>query len=129
LIVVDASIVAAALVDDAPHAGWALGTIASDELAAPDHLMVEVAQMIRRWRLSGDLTPNDAEAAHGQLCALDVSLRPYATVADRVWELHPNVSAYDAAYVALAEMLEAPLATLDARLARATGPGCTFLLP
>lgn len=85
--------------------------------------------MIRRWRLSGDLASSDAAAAHGQLCALDVSLRPYTTVADRVWELHPNVSAYDAAYVALAEFLDAPLATLDSRLARATGPACAFLVP
>jgi predicted nucleic acid-binding protein len=46
-----------------------------------------------------------------------------------VWELHPNVVAYDAAYVALAEELAAPLLTLDQRLARAPGPTCTFLTP
>ena len=46
-----------------------------------------------------------------------------------MWELHPTVTTYDAAYVALAEALDAPLLTLDRRLARATGPACTFLLP
>ena len=52
----------------------------------------------------------------------------FEPLADRVWELHPTVPAYDA-YVALAEALDAPFLTLDRRLARATGPACTFLLP
>jgi predicted nucleic acid-binding protein len=46
-----------------------------------------------------------------------------------VWALHPTVTAYDAAYVALAELLGVPLLTLDRRLARASGPLCSFLLP
>ncbi len=53
----------------------------------------------------------------------------FEPLASRVWALHPTVTAYDAAYVALAEELDAPLATLDRRLARASGPTCEFLLP
>jgi predicted nucleic acid-binding protein len=46
-----------------------------------------------------------------------------------VWTLHPNVTAYDAAYVALAEELDLPLVTLDRRLSRAVGPTCRFVTP
>jgi predicted nucleic acid-binding protein len=53
----------------------------------------------------------------------------YASVADRVWELRRTVTAYDACYVALAELLDAPLATLDVRLARAPGLRCQVITP
>jgi predicted nucleic acid-binding protein len=58
---------------------------------------------------------------------LRVDLFPYEVVAARVWELRHNMTAYDAWYVALAEALDSPLATLDARLARAAGPRCRFV--
>lgn len=103
--------------------------LGSDDLAAPAHLQVEVAQALRRWTISRSIDPAQARAAHSDLLSLDISLLPYADLGDRVWELHQNVSAYDAAYVALAEALDVPLATLDARLARATGPTCEFVLP
>ena len=85
--------------------------------------------MIRRWTLSNALDLEDAVAAHTQLMSLDVALHPYSMVGDRVWELRSNVSASDAAYVALAELFDVALATLDERLAGATGPTCQFLLP
>lgn len=53
----------------------------------------------------------------------------YQPLADRVWELHGNITAYDAWYIALAEALDADLATLDRRLPRAPGARCSFLLP
>ena len=53
---------------------------------------------------------------------------PHRLLVPRVWELRDNLSAYDAAYVALAEALDAPLLTADARLTRATGPRCRFEL-
>lgn len=129
MIVADASLVAAALVSDAPDSRWALSTLFSDDIVAPAHLHVEAAQMIRRWTLAGDVDPAAARLAHAELLGLDVTLYPYPGLGERAWELHPNVTAYDAAYVALAEALDVPLATLDARLARATGPTCEFLLP
>lgn len=54
---------------------------------------------------------------------------PYEPFAERVWELRPTVTPYDAWYVALAESLNARLATLDLRLSRAPGPRCGFVLP
>lgn len=55
-----------------------------------------------------------------------MELFPYAPFASRVWELREDVTCYDAWYVAIAEALSAPLATLDARLANAPGPRCRF---
>lgn len=54
---------------------------------------------------------------------------PYLVAAERAWELRQNLTAYDASYVALAELLAVPLVTLDARVARATGPQCAVLAP
>lgn len=70
-----------------------------------------------------------AGMAHADLLDLTVELFPYALFADRVWDLRQNVTAYDAWHVALAEHLDAPLATLDRKLAHATGPRCTFVTP
>ena len=61
------------------------------------------------------------------LVELRVLLFPYEFVAERVWELRPNVTAYDAWYVALAEALGAALATLDSALSREGGPRCEFV--
>ena len=66
--------------------------------------------------------------AHADLLALPVELFPYVSSAERAWELRGNVTSYDGCYVALAEGLRAPLATLD-RLAHAPGVRCAFLSP
>jgi predicted nucleic acid-binding protein len=63
------------------------------------------------------------------LVELGVKLHPFEPFTARVWELRDTVGAYDAWYVALAEALDAPLATLDLRLASAPGPRCAFLTP
>lgn len=127
--VIDASMVVAAMVDDGPDGAWADGILSRGRLAAPHHMPIEVANILRRAGLSGDVSPDTATLAHADLMALDVDLFPYAVVADRTWELRVNVSAYDACYVALAELLDAELATLDRRLARAPGPRCRFRVP
>ncbi|HEX9637375.1 MAG TPA: type II toxin-antitoxin system VapC family toxin, partial [Acidobacteriota bacterium] len=67
--------------------------------------------------------------AHGDLLDCDIELFPYAPFADRIWELRGSVTIYDAWYVALAEALRAPLATLDRKLARAKAARCRFLTP
>ena len=127
--VVDASVVVAALVDGGGDGRWAEDVLQEEPLAAPHHLPVEVANILRRAALSEDLSPDVASLAHADLLDLRVDLVAYAPLADRVWELRSNVTAYDAWYVALAEQLDVPLATLDQRLSRATGPQCRFLVP
>lgn len=128
-LVVDASVVVAGLVDAGPDGAWAETTMADRPLAAPHHLPVEVASILRRATLTGDLSVDTAALAHTDLLELRVELFAYEPFADRVWELRENVTAYDAWYVALAERLDAPLATLDERLVGAPGPHCQFTSP
>jgi len=90
---------------------------------------MEVANILRRTIHSGELSRDLASLAHVDLLDLRVAFFPYAPLASRAWELHGNLTLYDGWYVALAEHLEAPLVTLDARLSRAPGPRCEFLLP
>ena len=128
-LVVDAAAVVAALVDDGPEGRWAEGMFAGATLAAPHVMPVEAANILRRATLGDRLTDGVAALAHADLVALPVALFPYAPVADRVWSLRAAVTAYDGWYVALAESLDAPLVTLDQRLARAPGPRCRFEVP
>lgn len=128
-LVVDASFVVAWLVDDGIDGSWAGSVIGSGDLAAPHLMPTEVTQVLRNESLAGRLSVEVASLAHHDLLRMDVALFAYVSLAPRVWELRANVSAYDACYVALAEMQNAPLATLDRRLARATGPRCEFLTP
>lgn len=125
----DASVVVAALVDAGPDGTWAEGILASGPLAAPHLMPVEVANILRRAFLAGEISEDTASLAHADLVKLPVELFPYSPLADRAWELRGNLTLYDAWYVALAEALEARLATLDGRLTRATGPGCGFVIP
>ena len=128
-LVVDASFVVAALVDGGEIGTWAESVLLSDHLAAPHLMPVEVANILRRAARAGNLSSDTAALAHADLQAVRVDLFPYDAVASRAWDLRDNLTLYDAWYVALAELLEADLATLDARLARAPGPRCQFVLP
>lgn len=127
-VVIDASAVVAALVDSGPDGQWA-ETLLTVDLAAPHLLPVEVANVLRRAVNAGELTEDIASLAHADLLGLRVELVAYDTVAARIWELRKNLTAYDAWYVAVAELLDAPLATVDHRLARSPGPTCTFRTP
>ncbi|HUS60660.1 MAG TPA: type II toxin-antitoxin system VapC family toxin [Acidimicrobiales bacterium] len=127
-IVVDASTVVAALIDTGPDGQWAESLLTSD-LTAPHLLPVEVANVLRRAAGAAEISDDLASIAHGDLMDLRIELVAYDLVAARVWELRHNVSAYDACYVAVAELLDAPLATLDRRLTSAPGPRCEFRTP
>lgn len=128
MLVVDASVVIAGLVDGGPTGTWAEALLATASLAAPHLMPVEVANILRRSVASGEVTADVASLAHHDLLRLRVELFPYEGLADRVWELRHNVTCYDAWYVAIAETLGAPLATLDHRLSRASGVRCAFEL-
>ncbi len=125
--VVDASVVVAALIDDGFDGTWAETVIVAGDLAAPHLMPVEVANILRRAVLAGSVSPDSAALALDDLRDLRVALFAFEPFLDRTWELRQNVTAYDAWYVALAEMLACPLATLDARLVDAPGPRCRFV--
>ena len=128
-VVVDASVVVAAFVDSGPAGQWALQQMGRDRLAAPHLMPVEVASVLRRAELAGDLSADTGALAHADLLDLAVGLYPYELFGPRIWELRETVTAYDAWYIALAEELDATLVTLDVRLSNAPGPRCPITTP
>jgi predicted nucleic acid-binding protein len=91
------------------------------------HLLdVEFAQALRRLVREGTLTAKRAEEAIDDLAALRLARYPPVVLLKRIWQLRQNFSAHDAAYVALAEELKAPLITRDQRLAAAPGHRATI---
>ena len=128
-LVIDASVVVAALVDSGPVGTWADSLLGRDDLIAPHLLPVEVANALRSAAMADRISSDTASLAHGDLVQLSALLLPYEPFADRAWALRENVTPYDAWYVAVAETFDAPLATLDSRLAKAPGPRCAFTLP
>lgn len=127
--VIDASAAVAAVADSGADGQWAEALLTDGALAAPHLFSAEAANILRRLALAGTLTAEEASLAHADLLDTRAELFPYAPFARRIWELRENVTCYDAWYVAIAEALDAPLATLDRRLAQAPGPRCRFLLP
>jgi len=92
-----------------------------EAISAPYLVDVEVAHALRRYALRGVLTPVRGAEALGDFAQLRVRRYPHLPLRPRIWELRDNLSSFDAAYVALAEALDAPLVTSDAALARAPG--------
>ena len=129
MIVVDASVLVAAsvLADDA--ADWARRVIVVDDLAAPHLAPVDAQQAIRRLLQRDAIGVRIANQARLDVLAVNLDLHPFAPFADRVWSLRENLTAYDAWYVAVAEALDCPLATLDRRLADAPGLSCDVRTP
>jgi predicted nucleic acid-binding protein len=127
--VCDASALVAMLLDAGADGEWVTAMLEQSNLAAPALISFEAANIIRRHRLAALIPQDQALQAHADLLELAIELWPYAVLAERTWELRHNLSIYDASYVALAETLAAPLVTLDAKLAAATGPHCEIKLP
>lgn len=128
-IVVDASVLVAAAVDSGADGEWAEAIMSREFLLAPHLLPVEATNVLRRLESGGKLTRLEAAAAAQDIAQLEIQLLPFAPFAERVWELRQNLSSYDAWYVAVAEQFATACATLDRRLANASGPTCEFLLP
>lgn len=127
--VVDSSVLVTALVDSGPQGAWAESIIAAGVLHAPEIARVETANTLRRMERAKEITTAEANAAYEDLLQLNMEMFSFDPFAERVWELRHNLTSYDAWYIAIAEALRLPLATLDKRLARATGPMCDFLTP
>ena len=127
--IVDASVVTSALMVRARSSSWAREVMGVGRLSAPHLMPAEVCQVLRRRVAGAVITAAEASAGMDDLLELRADLHPFEPFAPRVWELRDTVSAYDAWYVALAEALDVPFATLDRRLARASGPRCAFLVP
>ncbi len=127
--VVDASILVRALVDSGPHGEWAEAVIEGGFLHAPELARVEATNIQRRLERGKKISAAEANAAFEDLQQLNIELLAFEPFAERIWELRHNLTSYDAWYVAVAEALRLPLATLDERLVKASGPTCGFLTP
>jgi predicted nucleic acid-binding protein len=128
-LVADSSVVLVVLLNEGEHGPWAEHILASDVIAAPHHLNAEVAGVLRRHTLAGDISDEGATAAYARLLAMDFELHGFEPYAARIWELRHTVIIKDAWFVATAESLGVLLATVDFRLTRAPGPRCRFLTP
>jgi predicted nucleic acid-binding protein len=122
MIVVDASALLEALLRTAAAGAVETRLFGSRQtLHAPHLLDVEVAQVVRRYAITGEIDRERGRAALADLADFPVRRYPHTFLLPRIWELRNNLTAYDAAYVALAEVLDAPLLTRDQRLAAAAG--------
>jgi predicted nucleic acid-binding protein len=98
----------------------------NDSLHTVHLLDVEFTQVLRRLVREGTLARKRAEEAMEDLIAVRVTRYAPVVLLHRIWQLRQNLSAYDAAYVALAEELNAPLITRDQKLAKAPGHTATI---
>ena len=95
--------------------------VTGETFHAPHLLDVEVAQVVRRYAANGEIDAERGRLALIDLADFPIQRYPHDFLLPRIWELRNNLTAYDAAYVALAEALDAPLLTRDRRLANAAG--------
>jgi predicted nucleic acid-binding protein len=126
VIVTDASFLVMALADDGEDGAEARARLRGEELAAPHLADLEVTSVLRRSVAAGSVTVQRACQALQDLSDLDVERVAHTSLLPRVWELRGNYTAYDASYVALAELVQAPLLTCDAKMAGGSGARCAF---
>lgn len=124
MLVVDASCLFEVVADTPRAAEIASRLAVDDEHVAPDVIDVEVFDVIRAQYLRGRLDGTAAGQAVADLRDWPGERFGHRWLLDRAWELRTSIRGWDAFYVALAEAFDAPLLTLDARLARAHGPTC-----
>lgn len=128
-VVVDSSVIVAALIDTGPEGLWAEEVIDDQVLYGPELVCVEATNIIRRLERAKQITTAEANGAQEDLTQLEIEQFLFEPFSGRIWELRYTVASYDAWYVAVAEALGYPLATLDRCLTKTVGPKCTFLRP
>jgi predicted nucleic acid-binding protein len=124
VIVVDASVLAPALADDGPDGDLARARLRGERLCAPSLVDLEAVSVLRRAVATGRLHERRSAQALADLALLPLERVGHVALLDRIWELRENVTVYDGAYIALAELIGATFLTADARLARSPGTRC-----
>ena len=127
LAVIDASVLTTFYAADDPRRAAVLARLAvGDALFAPAHLDAEVVSALRRLAQHSPALWTTVPVALRHLAGFPIRRMPLAPLLQRMWQLRDNITAYNAAYVALAERLDARLVTSDSELAASTGPLCVF---
>jgi predicted nucleic acid-binding protein len=121
VIVLDASAVVELVLRTPAAAAVEARIVRDPSLHAPDVIDLEVTHVVRRYVAVGDVTAARGGQAIDDLLDLPLRRYPHRPLIERVWQLRERLTAYDAAYVALAELLDATLVTRDRRLGRARG--------
>jgi predicted nucleic acid-binding protein len=124
MIVIDASVVGPALIDDAPSGDRMRERLRGERLTAPALVDVEVLATLKRVARRRGLDERRQRQAITELMTMPLQRVPHLPLLARMWDLRDNLSVYDAAYVALAEAISAPLLTGDAGIAKAPGVRC-----
>jgi predicted nucleic acid-binding protein len=124
VLVIDASVLAVALIDDGPDGDRVRDRLRGEALAAPSLVDLEVLSVWRGLARGGLLEARRADLALADLQAIPIQRVDHTALLGRCWELRHNLTIYDAANVALAEALQVTMLTGDQRLASAPGPTC-----
>jgi predicted nucleic acid-binding protein len=124
VLVIDASVLAVALIDDGPDGDQVRDRLRGEALAAPSLVDLEVLSVWHGLTRGGHLEAARADLALADLKAIPIQRVDHTALLGRCWELRDNLTIYDAAYVALAEALQVTMLTGDQRLTKAPGPNC-----
>lgn len=119
MIVIDSSALINAFIYPRPSPELRQRLRAADSLHAPHLLDLELLHVLRRLVLGGKLSEDRADDVRRDVEQLSLDRYPHVGLVDRVWSLRHNFTAYDAAYIALSDLLGAPLVTSDSRIASA----------
>lgn len=129
MIVIDASAILEVLLNTTTGNKVAALLGRPDETIHAPHLLdIEVPQVLRRYSLAGELDDNRSNQARDDFKSLPIERYPHGPLLERIWQLRDSLTAYDAAYVVLAEALDVRLITCDARLSRSHGHGARVVL-
>lgn len=129
MLVLDTSALLAALAEVQPDRALVRRLSDDSDLHAPHLIDIEILHALRGLVRAGQLSPDRAEDIRTDVSDLTITRYSHQPLADRIWALRDNLTAYDAAFVALSEALNAPLITCDARLAKAPGVTCELYPP